>query len=250
MAAMARKFAARSRGGEHQEDRQGHGNGLAPRCARRRTACAPRVPMPRRSATSRPTCRKGEPRVRHPFMQQRRQGGRSDCIVVTTDKGLCGGMNTNVLRGDEPSCASCSRRASGARPWPSATRAWVFLNRIGAKMVSHAVQLGDTPHLDKLVGPVKVLLDAYAAGEKRRLPVPTRVHQHDEAGTGGRAGAAAVGRRCWAAAGAVAHAGTTSTNPDAPAVIDELLLRYVEALVLSGGREHGLRAVGPRAWWP
>ena len=113
-----------------------------------------------------------------------------------------------------------------------------FLNRIGAKVVSHVTQLGDTPHLDKLIGPVKVLLDAYAEGKlERGVPVLHQVHQHDEAGAGGRAAAAAAGRgSCKADEGE--HGWDYIYEPDAQTVIDELLVRYVEALVYQAVAEN------------
>ncbi len=116
-----------------------------------------------------------------------------------------------------------------------------FLNRIGAKIVSHAIQLGDKPHLDKLVGPVKVLLDAYAAGRAERgVPVLHALHQHHAPGAGGAAAAAAVDRehgrrRCREGR---THGWDYIYEPNAPAVIDELVLRYVEALVYQATAEN------------
>ena len=113
-----------------------------------------------------------------------------------------------------------------------------FLNRVGARVVSHVTQLGDTPHLDKLIGPVKVLLDAYAEGKlERRLPLLHQVHQHDEAGVGGRAAAAACGRVDAGREGRACR-GTTSTSPTPQSVIDELLVRYVESLVYQAVAEN------------
>ena len=89
---------------------------------------------------------------------------RVGAIVVTTDKGLCGGLNTNVLRlvlnqhkewrakGIEVDYCAIGNKGLG------------FLGRLGANVVSQVVQLGDRPRLDKLVGPVKVLLDKYVDG--------------------------------------------------------------------------------------
>ena len=86
-------------------------------------------------------------------------------IVVTTDKGLCGGLNTNVLRGVTTKLRELQSAGVTTQAVAIGNKGLGFLNRIGAKVVSHVTQLGDTPHLDKLIGPVKVLLDAYAAGE-------------------------------------------------------------------------------------
>ena len=116
-----------------------------------------------------------------------------------------------------------------------------FLNRIGAKVVSHATQLGDTPHLDKLIGPVKVMLDAFAARQAERgVPVLHALHQHDEAGAGDRAAAAAVGRAPGSrrADEKSAYGWDYIYEPDAPAVIDELLMRYIEALVYQAVAEN------------
>ena len=85
-------------------------------------------------------------------------------IVVTTDKGLCGGLNTNVLRAVTTKLERARRRGRArSQTVAIGNKGLGFLNRIGANVVSHVTQLGDTPHLDKLIGPVKVLLDAYAA---------------------------------------------------------------------------------------
>ena len=112
-----------------------------------------------------------------------------------------------------------------------------FLNRIGAPVVSHVTQLGDTPHLDKLIGPVKVLLDAYAEGKinavylcyttfintmkqepvvEQLLPLSAESLKADE------------GQHGW----------DYIYEPDAQSVIDELLLRYVEALVYQAVAEN------------
>ena len=101
----------------------------------------------------------------HPFLTARESVKRVGLIVVTSDKGLCGGLNSNVLR------ATLGK----LKEWESAgvqvditcigSKGFGFLQRAGAKVVSHVSGLGDTPHLEKLIGPVKVLLDAYARGE-------------------------------------------------------------------------------------
>jgi hypothetical protein len=91
---------------------------------------------------------------------------RVGMIVVTTDKGLCGGLNTNVLR----------QALNNMRQWEASgvtdirvtcigNKGLGFMQRMGAKVVSHVTHLGDTPHLDKLIGPMKVMIDAFQAGE-------------------------------------------------------------------------------------
>ena len=176
---------------------------------------------------------KANPEYTHPFMKVN-QAKTAGFIVVTTDKGLCGGMNTNVLRAVTTKLKELQGAGMSAHAVAIGNKGLGFLNRIGAKVVSHVTQLGDTPHLDKLIGPVKVLLDAYAAGEvsavylsytrfintmkqepvmEQLLPLSQETLQAQASQSGGRYG--------W----------DYIYEPDANAVIDELLVRYVEALV-------------------
>ncbi len=176
---------------------------------------------------------KANPEYTHAFMKVN-QAKTAGFIVVTTDKGLCGGMNTNVLRAVTIKLKELQAAGMSAHAVAIGNKGLGFLNRIGAKVVSHVTQLGDTPHLDKLIGPVKVLLDAYAAGEvsavylsytrfintmkqepvmEQLLPLSQETLQAQASQSGGRYG--------W----------DYIYEPDANAVIDELLVRYVEALV-------------------
>ena len=83
-------------------------------------------------------------------------------IVVTSDKGLCGGLNTNLLRAVTTRLREAQAAGQAIETVAIGGRGLGFLNRIGARVVAHVTHLGDTPHLDKLIGPVKTLLDAYA----------------------------------------------------------------------------------------
>jgi F-type H+-transporting ATPase subunit gamma len=166
-------------------------------------------------------------------------------IVVTTDKGLCGGMNTNVLRGVTTKLRE--QQAAGVSTLAVAigNKGLGFLNRIGAKVVSHATQLGDTPHLDRLIGPVKVLLDAYVRGEvnsvylcytrfintmkqepvvQQLLPLSASVMKDET--------------EAHESASGTQHGWDYIYEPDPQAVIDDLLVRYVEALVYQAVAEN------------
>jgi len=176
---------------------------------------------------------KANPEYTHAFMQTN-NSKVTGFIVVTTDKGLCGGMNTNVLRAVTGKLRELQNAGSSAQAVAIGNKGLGFLNRVGAKVVSHATQLGDTPHLDKLIGPVKVLLDAYAKGEvnavylcytkfintmkqepvlQQLLPLSAAQMQADAQASGTQ------------------HGWDYIYEPDAQAVIDDLLTRYVEALV-------------------
>ena len=177
------------------------------------------------------------PEYKHPFMLTHDDAKLAGFIVVTTDKGLCGGLNTNVLRLVTSKLKELEAQGVKAEAVAIGNKGFGFLNRIGAKIVSHAVQLGDKPHLDKLVGPVKVLLDAYAEGRlsavylcytrfintMKQEPVveqllPLTAEKLDQ-GTRSRS---------W----------DYIYEPTAQSVIDELLVRYIEALVYQATAEN------------
>lgn len=114
---------------------------------------------------------RAHPEYTHPYMAAREGSKRVGVIVVSSDKGLCGGLNTNVLRlvlgkikGWEAEGVEVDATAIG-------NKGLGFLQRLGANVVSSVTALGDTPHLDSLIGPVKVMLDAYAEGRLDALYV-------------------------------------------------------------------------------
>jgi F-type H+-transporting ATPase subunit gamma len=179
---------------------------------------------------------KANPEYKHPFMRVN-DAKAVGFIVVSTDKGLCGGMNTNVLRAVTAKLRELQEQGFSTQAVAIGTKGLGFLNRVGAKVVSHVTQLGDTPHLEKLIGPVKVLLDQYAEGKissvylsytrfintmkqepvvERLLPLSDENMQPD------------AGQPGW----------DYIYEPDAATVIDELLLRYVEALVYQAVAEN------------
>ncbi|MBC3809920.1 MULTISPECIES: F0F1 ATP synthase subunit gamma [Undibacterium] len=177
------------------------------------------------------------PEYTHPFMVQQDQSKKVGLIVVTTDKGLCGGLNTNVLRLVTNKLRELEAKGSKIEAVAIGNKGLGFLNRIGAPVVSHAVQLGDTPHLDKLIGPVKVLLDAYQEGKldavylsytkfintMKQEPVIEQLLPltSDKLATDKNA-----------------HSWDYLYEPDAATVIDELLIRYVEALIFQAVAEN------------
>ena len=176
-------------------------------------------------------------------------------IVVTTDKGLCGGLNTNVLRSVTGKLRELQLAGMSANTVAIGNKGFGFLNRIGAKVVSHVTQLGDKPHLDRLIGPVKVLLDAYANGEisavylsytkfintmkqevvlEQLLPLSAAKMQAETKSSESVSG--------------VMHGWDYLYEPDAQSIIDDLLVRYVEALVFQAvaenmASEHAARMV-------
>ena len=190
------------------------------------------------------------PEYVHPFMKVN-DSKTAGLIVVTTDKGLCGGLNTNVLRSVTTKLRELQDQGVAMEAVAIGNKGLGFLNRVGAKVVSQVTQLGDRPHLEKLIGPVKVLLDAYAEGRlnavylcytrfintMKQEPVveqllPLTAERLDQ-GTRSRS---------W----------DYLYEPTAQAVIDELLVRYIEALVYQAtaenlASEHSARMVAMKA---
>ena len=181
------------------------------------------------------------PEYKHPFMLKNDGAKLAGFIVVTTDKGLCGGLNTNLLRAATLKLRELEGQGVKAEAVAIGNKGFGFLNRIGAKVVSHVTHLGDRPHLEKLIGPVKVLLDAYAEGRlnavylcytrfintmkqeavvQQLLPLTSDSMAVDHSASGGK------------------HGWDYLYEPDAPSVIDELLVRYTEALVFQAVAEN------------
>ncbi len=179
---------------------------------------------------------KANPEYTHAFMQTN-DAKTAGFVVVTTDKGLCGGMNTNVLRALTNQLKDLQGKGMGAEAVAIGNKGLGFLNRIGAKVVSSATGLGDTPHLDKLIGPVKVLLDAYTEGRIHSVHVCyTRFINTMKQ--------EAVIEQLLPLSAADLQEGSKGRDwdyvyePDAATVIDELLLRYVEAQVYQAVAEN------------
>nr|WP_295781882.1 F0F1 ATP synthase subunit gamma [Rhodoferax sp.] len=197
---------------------------------------------------------KANPEYVHPFMKTN-DGKSVGYIVVTTDKGLCGGLNTNLFRA--VTLKLRESQSAGQSPLTVAigSKGLGFLGRVGAKVVSHITHLGDKPHLDKLIGPVKVLLDAYVKGEvsavyvcynkfvstmkqepvlEQLLPLSAEKMAKESKDSG------------------AATSWDYIYEPDAQTVIDDLLVRYAEAMVFQAvaenmASEHAARMVAMKA---
>jgi F-type H+-transporting ATPase subunit gamma len=183
---------------------------------------------------------KANPEYTHPFMKTN-EAKSAGFIVVTTDKGLCGGMNTNVLRMVTTQLRELQGSGVSASAVAIGNKGLGFLNRVGARVVSHVTQLGDTPHLEKLIGPVKVLLDAYAKGEISAVYLGyTRFinTMKQEPVVEQLLPLSAAKMQAEAHASGTQHGWDYIYEPDAQTVIDDLLLRYVEALVYQAVAEN------------
>ena len=179
---------------------------------------------------------RANPEYSHAFMQTN-DAKVAGFVVVTTDKGLCGGMNTNILRALTAQLKELQAKGFSAENVAIGNKGLAFLNRIGAKVVSSTTGLGDTPRLEKLIGPVKTLLDAYTEGRVSAVHVcytkfintmkqEAVIEQLLPLNTGELQDG--VGGRDW----------DYIYEPGPAEVIDELLLRYVEAQVYQAVAEN------------
>jgi len=187
---------------------------------------------------------KANTEYKHPFLRRSDTVRRVGAIVVTTDKGLCGGLNTNILRLVLNQHKEWRAKNLEVDYCAIGAKGFAFLGRLGANVVSHAVQLGDRPKLDKLVGPVKLLLDKFLAGELdevhvffttfintmrqeprhgQMLPIPEEFRT-----ASGEVRKSNVADRSW----------DYLYEPDAKDLLDGVLRRYAEALVLQMANEN------------
>ncbi len=180
------------------------------------------------------------PEYKSPYM---RTGGSTKAvgfIVVTTDKGLCGGLNTNVLRAVTLKMKDVQAAGGTIHTVAIGNKGFGFLNRIGATVLSHAVQLGDAPQLDKLIGPVKVMLDAFVEGKLDAvyLCYTKFINTMKQEPLVEPLLPLSAARLEQTAAEKSQYGWDYIYEPDAPTVIDDLLTRYIEALVYQGVAEN------------
>jgi len=177
------------------------------------------------------------PEYRPPFLAEHGEMKRIGAVVITTDKGLCGGLNTNLLRLVLQQMREWSEKKIDSQVTAIGNKGLGFFSRAGAKIVSQATHLGDQPHLDALIGPLKVQLDAFISGDidavyicytrfintmkqepqvMQLLPLADdRLDRTDPS-----------------------HDWDYLYEPDAATVLDDLLLRYVESVIYQAVAEN------------
>ncbi len=174
------------------------------------------------------------PEYHHPFLVER-EAKRVGFIVITSDRGLCGGLNTNLLKAAIVSMREWNGKKAEIDVCTIGSKGFGFMKRMGGNIVSHVAHLGDAPHVEQLIGTVKSMLDAYSEGRLDRLyivysrflntmsqqpmveqllPLPeaTQKDEHDQ----------------------LTHHWDYIYEPDSKEVIDALLTRYIETLVYQG----------------
>jgi F-type H+-transporting ATPase subunit gamma len=175
------------------------------------------------------------PEYRHPFLVRRDTVKRVGLIVITTDKGLCGALNTNLLRMALNQYKAWQGEGEEIDVCALGNKGFGFMQRLGANIISHAVQLGDRPQMEKLIGAVKVMLDGYTRDRFDRLLIGyTRfintmkqepVIEQLLPLSGERIG---TPESVW----------DYIYEPEAKAVLDQVLTRYIEAIIFQAVAEN------------
>ena len=186
---------------------------------------------------------KANPEYRSPYMREitKTTGHNVGFIVITTDKGLCGGMNTNILRALTIKMRDVQAAGGKVSAVAIGNKGFGFLNRSGAQVVSHVTQLGDAPQLDKLIGPVKVMLEMFVEGKLDAVHLCyTRFvnTMKQEPQIVPLLPLTSTGLQSGSQGDKAGYAWDYVYEPDTPGVIDELLKRYIEALVFQGVAEN------------
>lgn len=178
---------------------------------------------------------------RHPFLIERDTVKRIGIIVVTSDKGLCGGLNTNVLRKVLYQMRTWEAEGEQIEVSCIGNKGLGFMGRIGANIISQVIGLGDTPNIDRLIGAIKIVLDGYTADRFDRvyifynrfvntmkqepmmeqlLPLSDERISKGEKNTDHK--------KLW----------DYLYEPEAKQIIDDIMVRYVEALIYQAVTEN------------
>ena len=174
---------------------------------------------------------------RHPFLMRRPTVKRVGAIVVTTDKGLCGGLNTNILRLVLNQHKEWKAKGIEVEYVAIGGKGLGFLQRMGGNVVSSVVQLGDRPNMERLVGPIKVLLDRHVAGEVDEVWVfyTSFLNTMKQEPRGGRV--VPIPQQFRTPSGEVRKVETQSGawdyiyEPSAQELLDGMMRRYIESVV-------------------
>jgi F-type H+-transporting ATPase subunit gamma len=175
------------------------------------------------------------PEYRHPYLVERDSVKRIGIIVITTDKGLCGGLNTNILRLAMNKMKEWQAEGEEIEVCTLGNKGLGFMQRLGAKIVAQVTGLGDRPQMEKLIGAVKIMLDGYTQDRFDRVMIfntrfvntmkqePTMEQLLPLSGD---------------ALGAPEGNWDYIYEPDARAVLEQVLTRYIEALIYQAVAEN------------
>jgi F-type H+-transporting ATPase subunit gamma len=176
------------------------------------------------------------PEYQHSFMAIERERKRVGYIVVSSDRGLCGGLNSNLFRKLVGEIKE--QRKAGIEPvfCTIGSKALGFFKRFGGNVMAQVTQMGDNPHIEDLIGTVKVMLDAYESGEIDAVYVAANVFVNTMTQ---RPTVMQLVPIQAASIESIEHRWDYIYEPDARSVLDALLTRYIESLVYQAVVENG-----------
>ena len=175
------------------------------------------------------------PEYRHPYLVTRDSVKKAGIIVVTADKGLCGGLNTNVLRMALAKMREWESQGESFEVCCIGNKGLGFMQRLGANVVSHVVGLGDKPHMERLIGALKIMLDGYTQDRFDRLEIfYTRFVNTMKQEPVMEQLLPLSGEKLGAPEGSWDYI----YEPDAKSVLDQTLTRYIEALIYQSVTEN------------
>jgi F-type H+-transporting ATPase subunit gamma len=175
------------------------------------------------------------PEYRHPYLVTRDTVKKVGIIVVTADKGLCGGLNTNVLRMALAKMRAWESQGESFEVCCIGNKGLGFMQRLGANVVSHVVGLGDKPHMERLIGALKIMLDGYTEDRFDRLEIfYTKFVNTMKQEAVMEQLLPLSGERLGAPEGSWDYI----YEPDAKSVLDQTLTRYIEALIYQSVTEN------------
>ncbi len=179
---------------------------------------------------------------RHPFLIDRDSVKRIGIIVVTSDKGLCGGLNTNVLRRVLGEIRTWEAEGEQVEVCCIGNKGLGFMSRLGTQIISQVTGLGDAPNMEKLIGAIKVVLDAYTndrfdkvyifynrfVNTMKQMPVMEQLLPLTDEHLKKDSDETKVARAPW----------DYIYEPEAKPIIDDIMTRYIEALVYQAVAEN------------
>jgi F-type H+-transporting ATPase subunit gamma len=175
------------------------------------------------------------PEYKHPYLVKRDVVKNIGLIVISSDKGLCGGLNTNMLRLSVNQMKSWEAEGKAISVSAIGNKGFSFMNRVGANVKSHITGLGDVPHLETLIGTIKVMLDAYEAGEIDQLYISyTKFINTMKQEPVMEQLLPLSGEQLGSPKGHWDYI----YEPEAKPVVDQLMMRYVESLVYNAVAEN------------
>jgi F-type H+-transporting ATPase subunit gamma len=181
---------------------------------------------------------------KHPLLTRRETVKRVGVVVITTDKGLCGGLNTNLLRMVLNQHKAWLEKGIEAEYCTIGNKGLGFINRMGGKIVSQVVNYGDHPALERLIGPVKMLIDGYLEGRLDEVHIFSTRFINTMKQDPTHATMIPIPQEWVLPTGQVMKANVGAGNwdylyePDAQSVLDQLLVRYLETVVYQAASDN------------